>query len=170
MTIPIRTLVADCPWPFRDKLPGNGRGAIKHYDLLDLEGIRNFPLPPLADDCRLFLWRVASMQDEALSVARAWGFNLKSEIVWVKLTKHGKLAFGMGRQVRGAHETCLIATRGKPERTGHVRSVFFAKAGRHSEKPEKFYEIVEKISPGPYHELFARRHRHGWTCEGNEIA
>ena len=39
----------------------------------------------------------------------------------------------------------------------------------HSHKPEEFYDIVERVSPGPYLELFARRRRHGWTAWGNEI-
>ncbi len=26
-----RVLTADPPWPFKDKLPGKGRGAAKHY-------------------------------------------------------------------------------------------------------------------------------------------
>ena len=30
-------------------------------------------------------------------------------------------------------------------------------------------DIVERVSPGPYLELFARRRRHGWTAWGNEI-
>lgn len=31
------------------------------------------------------------------------------------------------------------------------------------------YEVIERVSPGPYLELFARRHRHGWDSWGNEI-
>ena len=50
-----------------------------------------------------------------------------------------------------------------------VWSVFSAKAGRHSEKPEEFYRIVEELSPGPYLELFGRKRREGWTVLGNEL-
>jgi N6-adenosine-specific RNA methylase IME4 len=65
---PTRVLVADCPWLFSDRLPGKGRGASKHYDCLTVEQLCAFPLPPLADDCALFFWRVASMQRAALDV------------------------------------------------------------------------------------------------------
>ena len=41
--------------------------------------------------------------------------------------------------------------------------------GRHSDKPDAFFDIVERISPGPYLELFARRARPGWTVWGNEV-
>ena len=87
------------------------------------------------------------------------------------------LHYGMGMQTRYCHETCLIATRGNPPRTGHVRSVFFAPIPRdedgkplHSVKPDKFYRIVQSMSPGPYHSMFSRVNRPGWTVEGDELA
>lgn len=177
---PARTLVADPPWLFGDALPG-GRGASKHYECLSVAELAGFPLPPLAPDCRLFLWRVAAMQAEALHVIQEWGFTLKSELVWVKTSSEptgddpgelprGRLAFGLGRTVRASHEVCLIATRGRPEALSRsVRSVFFARRTAHSRKPDRFYEIVEQISPGPYVELFARRRRDGWCCYGDEL-
>ena len=162
-------LVADPPWPFGDKLPDD-RGASSHYDIATMDQIRRFPLPEMNPDATLFLWRVASMQYEALSVVTAWGFTLKTELVWIKKTKYGKRWFGMGRTVRAEHETCLIAVRGKPTTLDlSIRSTFEAKVGEHSEKPEEFYKIVEQLRAGPYVELFARRHREGWTCFGNEL-
>lgn len=164
-------LCADPPWRFGDKLPGNGRGAVKHYGCLPVNEIQRFPLPLLADDCVLFLWRVAAMQEEALAVVRTWGFVPKSELVWRKLTINGNVHFGMGRTVRMAHETCIIATRGRPKPMSRSeRSVFNATVWRHSEKPDEFYHIVERLYAGPYCELFARRQRPGWTCLGNEVA
>lgn len=163
-------LVADPPWKFGDALPGPGRGAAKHYDVMDIDALCRFELPDLAADAVLFMWRVAAMQEEALRLVRAWGFTLKSELVWLKTTKNGKRWFGMGRYVRAEHETCLIATRGRPViKSRSVRSTFAAEAGRHSAKPERFFEIVEQLCDGPYVELFARRHRPGWTCLGNEL-
>ena len=99
-----RVLVADPPWKLSDKLPGDGRGAEKHYATLTTSEIMRFPLPDLAEPCLLALWRVAAMQQEALDVLKAWGFELKTEIVWKKLTKTGKTAIGMGHYTRGSHE------------------------------------------------------------------
>lgn len=194
-----RVLVADPPWKFGDSLPGKGRGAVKHYDCLNIHQIKNFELPEMADDSVLFLWRVASMQNEALEVMKAWGYTLKTELVWIKETKHGKLHFGMGHTVRASHEVCLIGTRGsrrKPHcsscainyddrcnyeyqkhnpakikvKTRSVRSVFQAKVGEHSAKPDEFYRIVEELYDGPYAELFARRHQNeNWTCYGDQV-
>jgi N6-adenosine-specific RNA methylase IME4 len=124
----------------------------------------------VAPDAVLFCWRVASQVEEAYRVVRAWGFLPKSEIVWRKLTKHGKPHFGMGRIVRAAHEACIVATRGKPvPKVLNMRSVFEAPVGRHSEKPGVFYDRVEELFDGPYLELFARRCRRGWVCLGDEV-
>jgi len=169
---PYGVLCADPPWMFGDKLPGPKRGAQKHYDVMSVEDICRFELPPLADDAYLFLWRVSAMVEEAYQVCRAWGFEPKSEIVWRKLSSTGKKEhFGMGWHVRAAHETCILAVRGKPKPlVRNIRSTFEAAASRqHSAKPEIFYtDIVEKLSDGPYVELFARGQRPGWTCLGKE--
>ena len=165
-----QTIVADPPWRFNDKLPGSGRGADKHYETMTIEAICDYQLPEIADDSRLFLWTVAAMGEEGYSTMRAWGFRPVSELIWYKETKNGKAWFGMGRTVRAAHERCIIGVRGKPPVLSHsIRSVFMAEAGRHSEKPEAFYQLVEELSPGPYLELFGRRHRQGWTVLGSEL-
>lgn len=169
----IKTLVADPPWQFDDKLSGKSRGAEKNYSVLSLDEICAFLKTHrvrLADDARLFLWRVASMQEEALKVMRAWGFTPKSEIIWIKKTVGNKRWFGMGRTVRMEHEVCLIGTRGRPPVLNHgIRSCFEAKYTRHSGKPEEFFDIVTKLSPGPYAELFARVARPKWLQIGNEL-
>ena len=186
-----RAVTADPPWPFDDKLPGAGRGAAKHYDLLDdAIAARQFVggdlLDQVADDAYLFLWRVSAgggcsiitLVERAYAVARAWDFEPKTEIIWRKKTKNGARHFGMGWHVRMEHEACVVATRGKVKPlVRNIRSVFDAAApsspnGRaiHSAKPEAFYsKIVEKMSRGPYLELFARRRRAGWTCVGDAL-
>jgi len=162
-------LVADPPWSFADKL-GRKRGAARQYQVLSLDEIKKFPLPSLAKDAFLFLWRVSSQVEEAYEVVRYWGFVPKSEIVWVKKTKHGNRHMGMGRTVRGEHEVCIVATRGRPRvKSRGIRSTFDAPVGRHSAKPEAFFDLVEALAAGPYVELFARRRRRGWTCIGNEV-
>ena len=195
LVAPFKTIVADPPWSFGDRLPGPTRGAEKNYRVMSFDDICGYKLPPIADDAVLFLWRVEagtdkgpSLAEQAYLVARAWGFKPKSAMVWVKLTKGSqgrsdgtlppdseiesmeKLHFGMGRSVRNCHESCIIATRGRPERlSGSVRSVFFAPVQEHSQKPEVFYDLVEKMYSGPHLELFARRQREDWTCLGDEV-
>jgi len=180
-----KCVAADPAWLFGDKLPGPGRGAEKHYDVMTAKDICNLTLPPIDDDAHLFLWRVSAMQQEALDVVKAWGFTVKSELVWLKRTKTGKRHFGMGRHVRLEHEICLICTRGRgagvlnrSQRSTFVTSLYLdddgggsfeAMVGRHSEKPPEFFEIVESLVPGPRLELFSRAQRPGWTCLGNQV-
>lgn len=188
---PVRVLAADCPWLFDDKLPGKSRGASRNYRCLSVEEICRFPLPPLLDDAWLLLWYVTSMIEEARAVCRAWGFQPSgAELVWVKTTGPGEtvldpmaigaeraghkgtlLAFGMGHTLRNCDERVLIGKRGRPERaSASVRSVFFSPAGRHSEKPDRFFAIAEQLcGPGPRVELFARQRRPGWIGYGDEL-
>jgi len=50
-----------------------------------------------------------------------------------------------------------------------VHQVVLAPVGAHSEKPSEVYSRIERLYPGPYLELFARKPRDGWTTWGNEI-
>jgi len=137
---------------------------------MSVEDICRLKLPPIADDAYLFLWRVSSQVEEAYRVVRSWGFVPKSEIVWNKLTVTGLPWFGMGRHVRASHETAIVASRGRPERSsGSIRSTFSAPVGRHSEKPDAFFRLVERLCPGPRLELFARKTRDGWTTIGDQL-
>jgi len=45
----------------------------------------------------------------------------------------------------------------------------FNKAGEHSVKPDKFYKVVEKMSPAPRIDVFARRQRLNWDVFGDEV-
>jgi N6-adenosine-specific RNA methylase IME4 len=120
----------------------------------------------------LFLWMVEAMQQEALDVVRMWGFKPKSSLIWEKLTTRRALPhIGMGRILRASHERCIVATRGKcPPAVRNVRSRFSAPVGRHSAKPDAFYELVERLYPdAEKHEMFARTRRPGWLQTGLEL-
>jgi len=84
------------------------------------------------------------------------------------------LAFGMGRLFRQTHEICLIGVSNskiyKSLKNKSQRSVSFAPNLRHSAKPEDLQDSLDIMFPaGNRLELFARRHRPGWVCLGNEI-
>ena len=98
---------------------------------------------------------------------QAWGFEYRSNIIW------DKLSIGLGVWVRHEHEQLLIGRRGNqspPERERRVRSIIRARRGRHSEKPQRFYELLEQMYPNTTKlELFARQSRPGWTSWGNQL-
>lgn len=167
---PFRVILADPPWMFRDRLPGSKRGAAKHYNALRTSDIMRFPLPPIADDAWLFLWRTHTHQREAMQVMEAWGFRYASEIVWVKVSKNGRPLLGMGHTVRQSHEVCIVGRRGRPkQRTKAIGSVILAPRRLHSVKPTHMYDLIEAFTPGPYLELFARARRPGWHSIGDQL-
>ena len=53
---------------------------------------------------------------------------------------------------------------------GRLPRRFEAPRGRHSQKPEESYRRIERVSPGPRAEIFAREKREGWDVWGNEVA
>jgi N6-adenosine-specific RNA methylase IME4 len=195
-----RVIVADPAWAFNDKLPGAKRGAAKNYKVEHIDricGVLDRILPPHSRPDVLSLWRVGSMQREALTVIDAWGYeDPTSEIVWEKTTKNGKPAMNLGRTVRNNHEIALICKRkGTPGwkalgvvRDHGVRSVleapvpegaedgpgsFSFKASvhglAHSEKPPEFYELIDRLFFGPVLELYARRQWRSWYCIGCDM-
>jgi N6-adenosine-specific RNA methylase IME4 len=77
---------------------------------------------------------------------------------------------GLGVYLRNATEHVLLGTRGKaPILFNAQPNWLFAPLQDHSHKPEEFHKIVERCSPAPYLELFARRRQPGWDVWGGEI-
>lgn len=169
-----RVVVADPPWAFRDGLRMSKvkRGAASHYSTMALNQLRDLDIyldDLVALDAVLALWVPSALLNAGLSVMAAWGFEQKQVYTWVKLTKAGKQAFGMGHFFRGATEHALVGTRGNPRaRNRSQRNVDLAESLPHSAKPEKLQERLEAMLEGPYLEMFARRDRPGWTCTGLE--
>ena len=164
-----RCIVADPPWEYRHKVTGaNGRGAAAHnYPTMTMREIVNLKLPEIADDAFLWLWVTNPVMAEGwhAEIIKEWGFKAQSVLTWVK---HG---IGMGYTLRSATEHLIVARRGKPVvKDRGVPTWFEAPRLRHSQKPEKAQDIIERVCDGPYLELFARRKRHGWASWGNEIA
>ena len=160
-------ILADPPWQF--KLWGDGgsqRAPDRHYPTIPLEEIKALPVGELAaKDCALFLWAVQSMLPQAVEVMEAWGFEFRtSAFVWVK-----EGGAGLGYWTRKDTEICLLGIKGSPKRlNADVREAIKAKRGRHSEKPAEVYRRIERLVPGPYMELFARKAHLGWNRWGND--
>lgn len=168
------TIVADPPWPYNDKLmsgnsgfgrPRQTRGAANHYPTMSIAELRALqPQAVAAPDAHLYLWTTNAFMDEALGLMFAWGFKQKTILTWVKPQ------IGMGHYFRNTTEHVLFGVRGKLRTLQrNVPTAFWARRTKHSTKPAVFYSIVERQSPGPYLELFAREPRPGWTVMGDEV-
>lgn len=117
-----------------------------------------------ADDSHLWLWITSSNFFEAQAVMDAWGFSYRACLTWIKPR------FGLGHYLRNQTEHLLLGVRGKaPIQFRSQGSWFYAPVQEHSRKPEEQYAIIERCSPGPHLELFARRTRPGWDVWGNEV-
>jgi N6-adenosine-specific RNA methylase IME4 len=162
---PFPLLYADPPW--QSDNPDSPWAPENHYPTLALPEIKALAIPA-ADEAILFLWAVNCQLTQALEVMQAWGFTYKTNVVWVKPSP------GIGRRIRNQHELLLLGQRGSfpaPEGSRVPASVVAAERGAHSEKPERFYELIEEMYPNCAKlELFARgKARSGWETWGNEV-
>lgn len=202
-----QTIVADPPWQYRNKLDmsdGVNRSAMSHYKTLPLEKVKTFLLDTpgsvihretpwiypedrcladcIADDAHLWLWVTNPflIDGSGTDVARAWGFEPKALVTWVKgrLTITGSqgpklvLNIGMGRYLRGCTEHMIFAVRGKAAamvKDHGVPNVFVAPRTKHSAKPKEAFDIVQRTSPGRKLSIFEREPRAGFDVIGDEI-
>lgn len=164
-------IMADPPWRYDLwSQKGANKSADRHYETMPIGEINALPVLDLAaPDCTLWLWCTAPMFPQQLTTVAAWGFTYCTQGAWVKMTKHGKVAFGTGYGLRGAHEPFIIAKRGEPTLTRKTRSVIHGLACAHSQKPEEAYREAERLMPRANRlELFSRTDRAGWTTWGDQ--
>ena len=141
------TILVDPPWPLQS--------GEKHYRTMSLAQIMALPVGSLAArDAHLWLWTTNALLPKAYEVAEAWGFTVRSPLTWVKF----RLGLGGRYQLRNATEQLLFCTRGKAPLGSRSQPTWFnAPVTEHSRKPAEQFAIIERVSPGPYLELFARR-------------
>jgi N6-adenosine-specific RNA methylase IME4 len=102
-----------------------------------------------------------------------WGFTYKTNIVWYKIRKDGGPdGRGVGFYFRNVTELLLFGTKGHFRTLSPGRrqvNLIASHKREHSRKPDEMYLLIERCSPGPYLELFARHKRPGWVQWGDEI-
>lgn len=186
------TIMADPPWQYdnRHDTTGSGGGAFgkaltkdgtrrqravsshDRYGSMSLAELAAVPLGDWADDrAHLYLWTTNSFLVPAHDLAREWGFTPKTIITWGKVQDDGEPSRRMGTWYRSATEHCVFAVRGQLRLTDPdpaPSTLFLHRRLPHSVKPDAFYDLVERYSPGPYLDVFSRRARLGWTTWGNE--
>ena len=179
----VGTIVADPPWRYGNT---STRGAAQdHYPTMSIDQLcaTNDPdkdpaavaLKYTGQHAHLYLWATAGHLPQAFEVMEAWGFTYKTYLVWVKPQ------MGMGNYFRVSTELVLFGVKGDLRTQDRaIMNWFEARRGKHSAKPESFYDMVMKASPGPYLEMFARCRKAGqlicgcsrcrldWQVWGNE--
>jgi N6-adenosine-specific RNA methylase IME4 len=170
-----RTILADPPWQFTNR---TGKMAPEHrrlsrYSTMSLRQICALPVANITDDpSHLYLWVPNALLPDGLEVLRAWGYLYKSNIIWHKIRKDGGPdGRGVGFYFRNVTEMVLFGVRGSMRTLGPGRrqvNIIKSMKQEHSRKPDDLYDIIERCSPGPRGELFARGTRPDWSAWGNQ--
>jgi N6-adenosine-specific RNA methylase IME4 len=142
---------------------------------MELDAIRALPVADMLErEGYLFLWATNRHLEAAYTVARAWGCTPRQTLTWCKPIDGTK---GLGGMFVTNTEFVVVAqkiregTNAHGARTNQDRaetSWFEWPKQPHSQKPEAFLDLVERVSPGPYLEMFARRARFGWDYWGDQ--
>jgi len=159
-----RCVYADPPWAYSNQ--ETRASTDNHYRTMTVEEICNEPvLDVVADDAHLHLWTTNAFLFDAQRVIAAWGFEYRSCFVWVKPQ------MGIGNYWRVSHEFLLLGIRGKATNFLANDQPSWGQFNRtsHSRKPKEVRALIEKVSPGPYLELYGRERLPGWTVYGNQI-
>jgi N6-adenosine-specific RNA methylase IME4 len=183
-----KTLYMDPPW----RLVGgkgarsfrHGAGANHKYDMMsqaELLALAADVRRVSAEACHLYMWSTNNFLPDALELVKAYGFKHVTMVTWGKTT-----GAAMGQYYRSNTEQCLFAVKGslpyKLKDDVHAAQVkglareqgstllLTPRTGlRHSEKPAEMRDTIERVSYGPYLELFGRRVPRNWDAIGNEL-
>jgi len=169
------TILADPPWRFMNR---TGKVAPEHrrlsrYGTLSLDEIKQIPVSTrAAKQSHLYLWVPNALLPEGLEVMKAWGFIYKSNLIWHKIRKDGGPdGRGVGFYFRNTTELVLFGIRGSMRTLDPGRSqvnILRTQKQEHSRKPDEMYDLIERCSPGPFLEIFARGKRKGWDVFGDQ--
>lgn len=162
-------IYADPPWTYDNKKTGGSMisGAASKYSTMTLDEIVNLNVPSDKNSV-LYLWATVPLLPEAFMVMKAWGFQYKTALTWRKI-----MSLGMGFWYRGQCEHLLFGVKGKIKAFRIQEANFIqCKAGKHSEKPIEFRQLIERSTPHLINklELFAREENAGWDVYGNQVS
>ncbi|WDQ17005.1 MULTISPECIES: MT-A70 family methyltransferase [Rhodopirellula] len=125
-----------------------------------LDDLCSMPVSAIAsDNAHLHLWSHAEMLLDALDVLEAWGFEYRSCFVWVETTEAEECDFWQS-QCR----FLLLGYKGNPsfgETT--CRNWLKLNPQQRDSRHATIRKLVQKVSPGPYMQLFVPEAADGWT-------
>ena len=164
-----KTIVLDPPWKLAmAKEPDNLRQTLQ-YPHMEIDEIKALPVPNLLEeDARIFLWAINRFLPDAYDLIKHWGLDYRFTMVWKKTTGMKPVNYPQMNA-----EYIIVATRGNTRNIGfydetNFYACFEAPSKGHSVKPVEFYELLERISPGPRLDMFARSPHEGFDGWGTE--
>ena len=162
-----RTIVIDPPWPMtkikREVRPNQHE---LDYPTMRVDEIESMPIKDmLADDAFVFLWTTQKFLPDSFAILNGWGLKYRFTMVWHKpggIQPINSPQFNVEFVVAGSVGNPLF-TDLKAFNAG-----FTAPRGRHSEKPEAFYNLLRRVCAKPRLDMFNRRAILGFDAWGNE--
>ncbi len=170
-----KTVVIDPPWRPILNSEFSTKKSKAHpnnfYKTMTLDEISSIK-PPFDKQCHLYIWCISQHVDWGYQLAYIWNAQPIILLTWKKP------GLGVGR-FRCNTEHVLVSRigsrHGNPFGSGGrykqatEGTLFNWSRGKHSEKPLEFYQLVEKLSPEPRLDMYARRKRYEWHSWGDEI-
>ncbi len=138
------------------------------YPTMTLEEIKALNVKDIkAKDSVLFLWTINKYLEQSYAVARAWGFEPSTMLVWDKTPK----GIGLGGTFTLANEYLLFCRSGTLKAKQRVKgNHWHLPREKHSRKPDFFRNLItETFGDLCRIELFARERHEGWDAWGNEV-
>ena len=160
-------IVIDPPWQMekieRDVAPNQ---TSFDYPTMDEAALTKLEVPT-ADDCHVWVWTTHKHLPMALRLLDAWGLKYVCTFTWHK--PGGFQPFGLPQY---NCEFALYARKGTPQfvETKAFPVCFNAPRGAHSEKPQDFYDVLNRVTAGRRLDMFNRRRIEGFDGWGNESA
>ena len=163
---PYAVVVLDPPWPLARFGPQKAEDFGFDYDTMSLDEIAALPVARvLADDARVFLWTGNHHLPHAFDLLRGWDLDYNFTMVWLKA---GGVKSPTSPMFNA--EWIVVGRRGRPV-FRDTRQFFTANAwprSGHSVKPEGFYDLLRRVTPGPRLDIFGRRRIAGFDSWGLE--
>ena len=158
-------IVIDPPWPMQ-KILRDVRPNQFDFDYSTMsEGELTALEIPAADNCHIWLWTTQKFLPMAFRLLKEWQFRYLCTFVWHK--PGGFQPIGLPQYNA---EFALYARKGRPEfySTQAFNTCFKAPRGKHSEKPQEFYDMVKRVTAGKRLDMFNRRQIEGFMGWGFE--
>jgi N6-adenosine-specific RNA methylase IME4 len=170
-----QTAMIDPPWDLRmagKKAKVDAKQELA-YETMSFEDILTFQrevvIPRMTPDHNMFLWTVDQYLDLTLANLKWIGYRRHAIFIWDKIN-----GLAPAFSVRYTHEYMIWYYMGKfqPVDTaarGVCPTVFTEKSREHSRKPDKAYEVINRMYPEHDKiDIFSREKRNGWDQLGNQ--